>query len=61
VYTLLLLSPFWRAVEKVLVHESLVANGGLSKIQSALKDASVQVRHSSSSGSNSSGSNSQQQ
>lgn len=32
------------AVEKVLVHEGLVGNGGLSKIQSALQDAGVQVR-----------------
>ncbi|KAF6259215.1 glutamic-gamma-semialdehyde dehydrogenase [Scenedesmus sp. NREL 46B-D3] len=31
------------AVEKVLVHESLVASGGLAKIQSALQDAGVQV------------------
>eukprot|EP00882_Tetradesmus_deserticola_P002291 GHRQ01002445.1.p1 GENE.GHRQ01002445.1~~GHRQ01002445.1.p1 ORF type:complete len:428 (+),score=166.86 GHRQ01002445.1:479-1762(+) len=31
------------AVEKVLVHESLLASGGLSKIQSALQDAGVQV------------------
>uniref|UniRef100_A0A383VIE2 glutamate-5-semialdehyde dehydrogenase n=1 Tax=Tetradesmus obliquus TaxID=3088 RepID=A0A383VIE2_TETOB len=31
------------AVEKVLVHESLVANGGLGKIQSALQDAGVTV------------------
>lgn len=31
------------AVEKVLVHENLVGNGGMSKIQSALQDAGVQV------------------
>jgi hypothetical protein len=33
------------------VHESLVANGGLGKIQSALQDAGVQVRQDSSSSS----------
>lgn len=32
------------AVEKVLVHESLVGTGGLAKIQAALQEAEVQVR-----------------
>eukprot|EP00878_Enallax_costatus_P017469 GHUV01018350.1.p1 GENE.GHUV01018350.1~~GHUV01018350.1.p1 ORF type:complete len:343 (+),score=52.17 GHUV01018350.1:180-1208(+) len=32
------------AVEKVLVHETLVGSGGLTKIQEALQEAGVQVR-----------------
>lgn len=32
------------AVEKVLVHEGLVATGGLAKLQAALQDAGVQVQ-----------------